>query len=215
VPADGLAPQDVIERLGKVVGSDGIYTSGVGQHQMWASHFIGYEHPNTWINSGGLGTMGFAVPAAMGAKVGRPDATVWAVDGDGCFQMTNQELATCTLEGIPIKVAVINNESLGMVRQWQTLFYEGRYSQTDLQSKRVPDFVKLAEAYGAVGLACDNPDDVDATIRKAMEINDVPVVVDFRVHRDAMVWPMVAAGTSNDEIKYARDLAPEFDEDDL
>jgi len=215
MPADGLAPQYVIERLGKVVGSDAIYTSGVGQHQMWASHFIGYEHPNTWINSGGLGTMGFAVPAAMGAKVGRPDATVWAVDGDGCFQMTNQELATCTLEGIPIKVAVINNESLGMVRQWQTLFYEGRYSQTDLQSKRVPDFVKLAEAYGAVGLACDNPDDVDATIRKAMEINDVPVVVDFRVHRDAMVWPMVAAGTSNDEIKYARDLAPEFDEDDL
>jgi acetolactate synthase-1/2/3 large subunit len=202
MPADGLAPQYVIERLGKVVGSDAIYTSGVG-------------HPGTWINSGGLGTMGFAVPAAMGAKVGRPDATVWAVDGDGCFQMTNQELATCTLEGIPIKVAVINNESLGMVRQWQTLFYEGRYSQTDLQSKRVPDFVKLAEAYGAVGLACDNPDDVDATIRKAMEINDVPVVVDFRVHRDAMVWPMVAAGTSNDEIKYARDLAPEFDEDDL
>jgi len=215
MPADGLAPQYVIERLGKIVGPDAIYTSGVGQHQMWASHFIGYEHPNTWINSGGLGTMGFAVPAAMGAKVGRPDTTVWAVDGDGCFQMTNQELATCTLEGIPIKVAVINNESLGMVRQWQTLFYGGRYSQTDLQSKRVPDFVKLAEAYGAVGLACDSADDVDATISKAMEINDVPVVVDFRVHRDAMVWPMVAAGTSNDEIKYARDLAPEFDEDDL
>ena len=215
MPADGLAPQYVIERLGKVVGSDAIYTSGVGQHQMWASHFIGYEHPNTWINSGGLGTMGFAVPAAMGAKVGRPDATVWAVDGDGCFQMTNQELATCTLEGIPIKVAVINNESLGMVRQWQTLFYEGRYSQTDLQSKRVPDFVKLAEAYGAVGLACDSPSDVDATINKAMEINDVPVVVDFRVERDAMVWPMVAAGTSNDDIKYARDMAPEFEEDDL
>ncbi len=214
-PPDGLAPQYVIERLGKIAGPEAIYTSGVGQHQMWASHFIGYEHPNTWINSGGLGTMGFAVPAAMGAKVGRPDTVVWAVDGDGCFQMTNQELATCTLEGIPIKVAVINNESLGMVRQWQTLFYEGRYSQTDLQSKRVPDFVKLAEAYGAVGLSCDSAEDVDATITKAMEINDVPVVVDFRVHRDAMVWPMVAAGTSNDEIKYARDLAPEFDEDDL
>ncbi len=215
VSPDGLAPQYVIERLGKIAGPDTIFTSGVGQHQMWASHFIGYEHPNTWINSGGLGTMGFAVPAAMGAKVGRPDKTVWAVDGDGCFQMTNQELATCTIEGIPIKVAVINNESLGMVRQWQTLFYEGRYSQTDLQSKRVPDFVKLAEAYGAVGLSCDNAEDVDATINKAMEINDVPVVVDFRVHRDAMVWPMVAAGTSNDDIKYARDLAPEFDEDDL
>ncbi|MCW2826409.1 MAG: acetolactate synthase, large subunit [Marmoricola sp.] len=214
-PAEGLAPQYVIERLSAISGPESIYVSGVGQHQMWATHFVQYEHPNTWINSGGLGTMGFAVPAAMGAKVGRPDTTVWAIDGDGCFQMTNQELATCTIEGIPIKVAIINNESLGMVRQWQTLFYEGRYSNTDLQSKRVPDFVKLAEAYGAVGLSCDDPSDVDATLRKAMEINDVPVVVDFRVERDAMVWPMVAAGTSNDEIKYARDLAPEFEEDDL
>ncbi|MGI9158014.1 MAG: acetolactate synthase large subunit [Marmoricola sp.] len=214
-PAEGLAPQYVIERLGKIAGPEAIYCSGVGQHQMWASHFIGYEHPNTWINSGGLGTMGFAVPAAMGAKVGMPDTTVWAVDGDGCFQMTNQELATCTIEGIPIKVAVINNESLGMVRQWQTLFYGGRYSNTDLQSKRVPDFVKLAEAYGAVGLSCDSPEDVDATITKAMEVSDVPVVVDFRVNRDAMVWPMVAAGTSNDEIQYARDLAPEWEEDEL
>ena len=214
-PAEGLAPQYVIERLSAIAGPEAVYVSGVGQHQMWATHFVQYENPNTWINSGGLGTMGFAVPAAMGAKVGRPEATVWAIDGDGCFQMTNQELATCTIEGIPIKVAVINNESLGMVRQWQTLFYEGRYSNTDLQSKRVPDFVKLAEAYGAVGLSCDHPSDVDATINKAMEINDVPVVVDFRVERDAMVWPMVAAGTSNDEIKYARDLAPEFEEDDL
>jgi acetolactate synthase-1/2/3 large subunit len=214
-PEDGLAPQYVIERLGKIAGPESIYVAGVGQHQMWATHYVGYENPNTWINSGGLGTMGFAVPAAMGAKVGCPDTTVWAIDGDGCFQMTNQELATCTIENIPIKVAIINNESLGMVRQWQTLFYEGRYSNTDLQSKRVPDFVKLAEAYGAVGLSCDSPADVDATINKAMEINDVPVVVDFRVERDAMVWPMVAAGTSNDEIKYARDLAPEFEEDDL
>jgi acetolactate synthase-1/2/3 large subunit len=214
-PADGLAPQYVLERLGQIAGPEAVYAAGVGQHQMWATHFIGYENPNTWLNSGGLGTMGFSVPAAMGAKVARPDATVWAIDGDGCFQMTNQELATCTIEGIPIKVAVINNESLGMVRQWQTLFYGGRYSNTDLQSKRVPDFVKLAEAYGAVGLSCDSPADVDATIRKAMEIDDVPVVVDFRVHRDAMVWPMVAAGTSNDDIKYARDLAPEFEEDDL
>jgi acetolactate synthase-1/2/3 large subunit len=214
-PSDALAPQYVLERLGQISGPESVYVAGVGQHQMWATHYIGYEHPNTWINSGGLGTMGFSVPAAMGAKVARPDATVWAIDGDGCFQMTNQELATCTIEGIPIKVAVINNESLGMVRQWQTLFYGGRYSNTDLQSKRVPDFVKLAEAYGAVGLACDSPADVDATIRKAMEIDDVPVVVDFRVHRDAMVWPMVAAGTSNDDIKYARDLAPEFEEDEL
>jgi acetolactate synthase-1/2/3 large subunit len=171
--------------------------------------------------------MGFSVPAAMGAKVGRPDTTVWSIDGDGCFQMTNQELATCAINDIPIKVAVINNESLGMVRQWQTLFYNERYSNTDLQRSpreaqgaqptavRIPDFVKLAEAMGCVGLACESPDQVDATIEKAMAINDQPVVVDFRVHRDAMVWPMVAAGTSNDDIKYARGLAPEFDKDDL
>jgi acetolactate synthase-1/2/3 large subunit len=214
-PTDGgLSPQYVIERLGAIAGPEAIYTSGVGQHQMWAAQFIGYEHPNTWINSGGLGTMGFSVPAAMGAKVGMPDSTVWSIDGDGCFQMTNQELATCAINDIPIKVAIINNESLGMVRQWQTLFYNERYSNTDLHSKRIPDFVKLAEAYGCVGLACESPEDVDATITKAMEINDVPVVVDFRVHRDAMVWPMVAAGTSNDDIKYARDMAPTFDDDD-
>jgi acetolactate synthase-1/2/3 large subunit len=214
-PADGgLSPQYVIERLGAIAGPEAIYTSGVGQHQMWAAQFIGYENPNTWINSGGLGTMGFSVPAAMGAKVGMPDSTVWSIDGDGCFQMTNQELATCAINDIPIKVAIINNESLGMVRQWQTLFYNERYSNTDLHSKRIPDFVKLAEAYGCVGLACESPEDVDATITKAMGINDVPVVVDFRVHRDAMVWPMVAAGTSNDDIKYARDMAPKFDDDD-
>jgi acetolactate synthase-1/2/3 large subunit len=218
-PDDGtLAPQYVIERLGKIVGPDAIYCAGVGQHQMWAAQFVGYEHPGTWINSGGLGTMGFSVPAAMGAKVGRPDTTVWSVDGDGCFQMTNQELATCALNDIPIKVAIINNESLGMVRQWQTLFYNERYSNTDLHTgpdRRIPDFVKLADAYGCVGLSCESPDQVDATIEKAMAIDDQPVVVDFRVHRDAMVWPMVAAGTSNDDIKYARDLAPEFDKDDL
>jgi acetolactate synthase I/II/III large subunit len=214
-PATGLAPQYVIERLGAIAGPDTIFTSGVGQHQMWAAHYISYEKPNTWLNSGGLGTMGYSVPAAMGAKVGMPDSTVWAIDGDGCFQMTNQELATCAINDIPIKVAIINNESLGMVRQWQTLFYNERYSNTDLHSKRIPDFVKLADAYGCVGLSCDSPDQVDSTIEKAMSIDDQPVVVDFRVHRDAMVWPMVAAGTSNDEIKYARDLAPEFDEDDL
>ncbi len=218
-PEDGtLAPQYVMERLGRIAGPDAIYVAGVGQHQMWAAHFVGYENPGTWINSGGLGTMGFSVPAAMGAKVGRPDATVWSIDGDGCFQMTNQELATCAINDIPIKVAVINNESLGMVRQWQTLFYNERYSNTDLHTgadRRIPDFVKLAEAYGCVGLACDSPDQVDATIEKAMAIDDQPVVVDFRVHRDAMVWPMVAAGTSNDDIKYARGLAPEFDKDDL
>jgi acetolactate synthase-1/2/3 large subunit len=215
-PDDGsVAPQHVIERLGRIVGPDGIYVAGVGQHQMWASQYIRYEHPNTWINSGGLGTMGFAVPAAMGAKVAMPHNTVWAIDGDGCFQMTNQELATCSLEGIPVKVAVINNSSLGMVRQWQSLFYGGRYSNTDLHSARIPDFAKLAEAMGCVGLRCDDPDDVDTCIGKAMEINDSPVVIDFVVSRDAMVWPMVPAGMSNDAIQIARDLAPEFEKDDL
>jgi acetolactate synthase I/II/III large subunit len=216
MPTDGsVAPQHVIERLGEIVGDDAIYVAGVGQHQMWASQYIRYEQPNTWVNSGGLGTMGFAVPAAMGAKVAKPDKTVWAVDGDGCFQMTNQELATCALEGIPVKIAVINNSSLGMVRQWQSLFYAGRYSNTDLHSARIPDFAKLAEAMGCVGLRCDDPGDVDACIGKAMEINDAPVVVDFVVNRDAMVWPMVPAGMSNDAIQIARDLAPEFDKDDL
>ncbi|WP_344951290.1 acetolactate synthase large subunit [Sphaerisporangium flaviroseum] len=215
-PEDGsLAPQYVIERLSKIVGPDAYYLAGVGQHQMWAAQFVTYEKPGTFINSGGAGTMGFAVPAAMGAKMGLPDATVWAIDGDGCFQMTNQELATCALEGVPIKVAVINNGNLGMVRQWQTLFYNQRYSNTDLQSvRRIPDFVKLAEAYGCVGLRCERPEDVDATIRKAMEINDVPVVIDFVVHKDAMVWPMVAAGTGNDEIKIARDMAPVWDNEE-
>jgi acetolactate synthase-1/2/3 large subunit len=213
--SDGsLAPQYVVERLGRIGGPDAVYVAGVGQHQMWAAQFISYEQPYTWINSGGLGTMGFAVPAAMGAKVGRPDALVWAIDGDGCFQMTNQELTTCAIEGIPIKVAVINNGSLGMVRQWQTLFYGERYSNTDLKRDRVqylPDFVKLSEAMGCVGLRCDTADDVDATIEKAMSIDDAPVVVDFVVGKDAMVWPMVAAGTSNDDIKVARDTAPDFD----
>jgi acetolactate synthase-1/2/3 large subunit len=149
----------------------------------------------------------------MGAKVGQPSTTVWAIDGDGCFQMTNQELVTCALEGIPVKIAIINNGNLGMVRQWQSLFYEGRYSNTDLQSKRVPDFVKLAEAMGCVGLRCETAEDVDGTIEKAMSINDMPVVVEFVVHQDAMVWPMVAAGASNDEIKIARDTAPTWDYD--
>jgi acetolactate synthase-1/2/3 large subunit len=219
-PADGtLAPQYVIKRIGQIAGPEAIYVAGVGQHQMWAAQFIDYENPGTWINSGGLGTMGFAVPAAMGAKVGRPDATVWTIDGDGCFQMTNQELATCTLEGIPIKVAIINNGSLGMVRQWQTLFYNERYSNTDLHvtaeakkltGTRVPDFVKLAEAYGCEGIRCEEPGDVDKVIERAMAIDDRPVVVDFVVHKDAMVWPMVAAGTSNNDIKFARGMAPDW-----
>ena len=226
-PTDGsLAPQYVIERLGKIAGPEALYVAGVGQHQMWAAQFIAYENPGTWLNSGGLGTMGYAVPAAMGAKAGLPDATVWAIDGDGCFQMTNQELATCAINNIPIKVAIINNGSLGMVRQWQTLFYNQRYSNTDLGGagrgpagstatvERIPDFVKLAEAYGCVGMRCEKADDVDSTIEKAMSINDRPVVVDFMVHQDAMVWPMVPAGTSNDEIQVARDMAPRWDGDE-
>lgn len=221
-PETGLAPQQVIQRISEMSGPQATYVAGVGQHQMWASHFVDFERPRQWLNSGGLGTMGYCVPAAMGAQVGTPERTVWAIDGDGCFQMTNQELATCALEGIPIKVAVINNSSLGMVRQWQTLFYDGRYSNTDLNTgpeeigaRRIPDFVRLAEAFGCVGLRCDNAADLDATINKAMSINDAPVVIDFVVERDAMVWPMVAAGTSNDDIKIARDMAPEFEEEVL
>ncbi|MBE1875296.1 acetolactate synthase large subunit [Myceligenerans pegani] len=217
--ADGhLAPQHVIQRLGELAGPDAIYAGGVGQHQMWAAQFIRYEKPRTWINSGGLGTMGYSVPAAMGAKVGQPDAEVWAIDGDGCFQMTNQELATCTINDIPIKVAVINNSSLGMVRQWQTLFYNERYSNTDLHTghgtARVPDFVKLAEAYGCEGIRVESPSEVDDAIKRAQQIDDRPVVVDFTVSRDAMVWPMVAAGVSNDDIQYARGISPSWERED-
>jgi acetolactate synthase-1/2/3 large subunit len=216
--SDGsLSPEYVIETLGKIAGPDAVYVAGVGQHQMWAAQFISYEKPRTWINSGGLGTMGYAIPAAMGAKLARPDAEVWAIDGDGCFQMTNQELATCAIEGAPIKVAIINNGNLGMVRQWQTLFYDKRYSQTDLatHSHRIPDFVKLAEALGCVGLRCERAEDVADVINQARAINDKPVVIDFIVGADAQVWPMVAAGTSNDEIQAARGIRPLFDTEDL
>ncbi len=213
-PMDGtLAPQYVIERLGAIAGPDAIYVAGVGQHQMWAAQFVKYEKPYTWLNSGGLGTMGYAVPAAMGAKVAKPDAVVWAIDGDGCFQMTNQELATCAIEGIPIKVAIINNGNLGMVRQWQTLFYGERYSSTDLgtHKHRIPDFKLLAEAMGCVGLRCESKEDVDRIIHEAMAINDQPVVVDFTVGKDAQVWPMVAAGQGNSQIEAARGIRPLFD----
>ena len=212
---DTLSPQFVIQAVGKLAGPDAIYCAGVGQHQMWAAQFVDYEKPRTWLNSGGLGTMGYAVPAALGAKMGCPDTEVWAIDGDGCFQMTNQELATCAVEGVPIKVALINNGNLGMVRQWQTLFYEERYSNTDLatHSLRIPDFVKLAEALGCVGIRVEREEDVEPAIRRAQEINDRPVVIDFIVGKDAQVWPMVAAGTSNDEIMAARDIRPLFDDD--
>jgi acetolactate synthase-1/2/3 large subunit len=222
LPEDGsLSPQQVIERIGQLAPEDTIFTAGVGQHQMWSAQFIQYEKPATWLNSGGAGTMGYAVPAAMGAKAGQPGRTVWAIDGDGCFQMTNQELTTCALNNIPIKVAIINNGALGMVRQWQTLFYNQRYSNTVLHSgptdidpqakgTRVPDFVKLSEAMGCYAIRCERPEDLDKVIEEANSINDRPVVVDFIVHEDAMVWPMVAAGTSNDEIMAARDVRPDF-----
>jgi acetolactate synthase-1/2/3 large subunit len=210
-----LAPQHVIKRIGELSGPEAVYAAGVGQHQMWSAQFIKYERPNAWLNSGGAGTMGYSVPAAMGAKVGQPDRLVWAIDGDGCFQMTNQELATCAINNIPIKVAIINNSSLGMVRQWQTLFYNERYSNTDLNTGTdtvmIPDFVKLAEAYGCLGIRVEKEEEIDAAIKLAIETNDRPVVIDFIVSRDAMVWPMVSAGVSNDEVKYARDAAPVWD----
>jgi acetolactate synthase-1/2/3 large subunit len=215
--SDGsLSPEFVIEQLGKAAGPDAAYVAGVGQHQMWAAQFISYENPRTWLNSGGLGTMGYSIPAAMGAKMADPDLEVWAIDGDGCFQMTNQELATCAIEGIPIKVALINNGNLGMVRQWQTLFYEERYSSTDLatHSRRIPDFVKLAEALGCVAFRVEREEEVAETIAKAREINDRPVLIDFIVGADAQVWPMVAAGTGNDEIMAARGIRPLFDDDE-
>ncbi|GEB94024.1 acetolactate synthase large subunit [Microbacterium lacticum] len=217
-PTDGLmSPQYVISRIGELTGPEGVYAAGVGQHQMWAAQFIKYERPNAWLNSGGAGTMGYSVPAAMGAKVAEPERTVWAIDGDGCFQMTNQELATCVINNIPIKVAIINNSSLGMVRQWQALFYDGRFSNTDLNTGhdtvRVPDFVKLAEAYGCLAMRVEKEEDVDAAIQTALATNDRPVVIDFVVSADAMVWPMVPQGVSNSYVQYARDHAPTFDQE--
>ena len=214
--ADGtLAPQYVLETLSKEAGPDAVYVSGVGQHQMWAAQFIDYEKPRHWINSGGAGTMGYAIPAAVGAKAALPDAEVWAIDGDGCFQMTNQEITTAALEGFPIKVALINNGNLGMVRQWQTLFYEGNYSHTKLGGEvYVPDFVKLSEALGAVSFRVTTKDEVLPAIQRAREINDRPVVIEFVVGEDAQVWPMIAAGSSNSDIQYARGMRPFFGEEE-
>ncbi len=203
-PEDGpIKPQFVVEQIFEATGGEAIVVSGVGQHQMWASQFWRFSEPRTWINSGGLGTMGFAVPAAVGAKVGRPDALVYAIDGDGCFQMTSQELITAATEGIPIKVAILNNSSLGMVRQWQSLFYGGRYSATDLGG--LPDYVKLAEAMGCIGMRATTPEDVRPVIEKSLSVDDRPVVVEFQVDPDEMVFPMVPAGGSNDDVK----LGPE------
>jgi acetolactate synthase-1/2/3 large subunit len=203
-----LKPQYVMERLSALTGGEAVVVAGVGQHQMYAAQYLRFTRPRSWINSGGLGTMGFAIPAAMGAKVGRPDELVVAVDGDGCFQMTCQELATCTVERIPIKVLILNNGHLGMVRQWQELFYAERYSEVAL-GVDVPDYVALTQAYGGVGLRCDRPEDVDATLEKAFAVEGVPAVVDFRVDQLEGVFPMVPAGRPNDEIILGPDFSAE------
>ncbi|HCB37150.1 MAG TPA: acetolactate synthase large subunit, partial [Acidimicrobiaceae bacterium] len=201
-----LKPQYVVEQLRDNTPDDTIVVSGVGQHQMWASQYWKFDYPYTWVNSGGLGTMGFAVPAAIGAKVGRPDRTVWAIDGDGCFQMTAQELITAAAENIAVKVAIINNAYLGLVRQWQELFYEKRYSEVYLSADH-PDYVAWAEAMGCCGIRVESPEEVVPAIEKANSINDRPVVVDFRVDEEEKVYPMVPAGGSNDDII----LGPEGD----
>jgi acetolactate synthase-1/2/3 large subunit len=199
-PTGPLKPQFVLERLRDLAPVDTVLASGVGQHQMWAAQYWRFERPRTWVNSGGLGTMGFAIPAAIGAKVGRPEATVWAVDGDGCFQMTAQELVTATTERIPIKVALLNNAYLGMVRQWQEMFYDERYSEVYL-SPDLPDYVRWAEAMGCVALRVEHADEVDTAIEKANEVDDRPVVVEFRTDSMEKVYPMIPAGASNDEIQ--------------
>ncbi len=196
---DALKPQYVLEQLRDLTPEDTILASGVGQHQMWASQYWKFNHPYTWVNSGGLGTMGFAVPAAIGAKVGRPDATVWAVDGDGCFQMTAQELVTAATERIPVKIAILNNAYLGMVRQWQEMFYEERYSEVYL-SPDLPDYKMWAEAMGCVGIRVESPEEVAPAIEKANAIDDRPVVIEFRTDSQEKVFPMVPAGASNDDI---------------
>ena len=198
-PGEALKPQYCLEQLRDNAPEDTILVSGVGQHQMWSSQYWKFEKPYTWVNSGGLGTMGFSVPAAIGAKVGCPDKTVWAIDGDGCFQMTAQELITASLSNIPIKVGILNNSYLGMVRQWQEMFYGERYSEVDLGGG-VPDFVKWAEAMGCVGIRVESPEEVEPAIQKANAINDKPVVVEFRVAEMEKVFPMVPAGASNDDI---------------
>ncbi|MCP5026033.1 MAG: biosynthetic-type acetolactate synthase large subunit [Actinomycetia bacterium] len=198
-PGEGLKPQQMIEKLRDGSPGDTIVCSGVGQHQMWASQYWEFNHPYTWINSGGLGTMGFAVPAAVGAKVGRPDRTVWAIDGDGCFQMTSQELITAAVENIPVKIAILNNSYLGMVRQWQEMFYDERYSEVR-QSPTLPDYVMLSEAMGCAAKRVEDPDEADAAIEWANSINDKPVVLEFRTEWTEKVYPMVPAGGSNSDV---------------
>ncbi len=211
-----LLPQHIVDTIGKVTDGEAIYASGVGQHQMFASQYIRFKHPNSWINSGGVGAMGYGVPAGMGAKVANPDKDVWVIDGDGCFQMTCQELATMTTEKIPIKIGILNNAYLGMVRQWQELFYDGRFSGVYL-GQDCPDYVKLAEAYGAIGFRVEHPEEVEPVIEKAQSITDRTVVIDFRCDPAEKCYPMVPAAASNDDIimdpRFPVDL-PEFDHDE-
>ena len=203
-PSGPIKPQYVVEELYRITQGEAIVVAGVGQHQMWASQLWKFDRPRSWINSGGLGTMGYAIPAAIGAKMGRPDELVYAIDGDGCFQMTMQELITASTEKIPVKIGVINNNNLGMVRQWQRLFYNERFSGTEL-GDTTPDYVQLAESLGCVGLRAEKPSEVGPVIEKSLAINDVPVVVEFRVDPDEMVFPMIPAGGSNDNVA----LSPE------
>ena len=220
-PTDGsLAPQWVVKQLSDMADPDTIWVSGVGQHQMWATQIIEFNKPHSWLSSGGLGTMGFGLPAAIGARVGSArefdnKKPVWLIDGDGSFQMTSEELAAAFLDRTPVKIALLNNSVYGMVRQWQTLFYDHHYSATNLLDGEntpdivdVPDFVKLAEAYGCVGMRAFTKDEAIECIKKANEINDRPVLIDFRVWKDAMVWPMVAAGDSNDNVTYKPGVKP-------
>ena len=220
-PTDGsLAPQWVVKQLSDMADPDTIWVSGVGQHQMWATQIIEFNKPHSWLSSGGLGTMGFGLPAAIGARVGSArefdnKKPVWLIDGDGSFQMTSEELAAAFLDRTPVKIALLNNSVYGMVRQWQTLFYDHHYSATNLLDGEntsdivdVPDFVKLAEAYGCVGMRAFTKDEAIECIKKANEINDRPVLIDFRVWKDAMVWPMVAAGDSNDNVTYMPGVKP-------
>ncbi|PJM75724.1 acetolactate synthase large subunit [Bifidobacterium simiarum] len=230
-PDGTLAPQWVVQELSRQADPNTIWVTGVGQHQMWAAQFINFHNPNSWISSGGLGTMGYGLPAAMGAEVGAQHETehpkpVWLIDGDGSFQMLSEELAACFFNRLPVKIAILNNSVYGMVRQWQTLFYKNHYSATNLMDGEahkgdvigsdtaageimdVPDFVKLAEAYGCVGLRAFTEEEAIECIRKANEINDRPVLIDFRVWKDAMVWPMVAAGASNSDVTYKPGIQP-------
>ena len=198
-PGDALKPQYCIEELHAAAPDNTIVASGVGQHQMYASQFWKFNEPYSWVNSGGLGTMGFSIPAAIGAKAAKPDHTVWAIDGDGCFQMTAQELVTATVENLPIKVALLNNRYLGMVRQWQEMFYDERYSEVFLNGT-VPDYVMWAESMGCVGIRVDSPEEVAPAIEKANSINDRSVVIDFRTEWSEKVFPMVPAGAGNDDL---------------